>query len=154
MRFILLFILIVLSSCTDTTDVYETRIVIENDLNSQLNCRFYPKSGIYISCDTISVLSSSGGIEIIYGLGRSNSPEKIITSVLDSLRITYTNPSDTIQHLLFFSPSHVENYNNNPFIKSNSWKRETSIIQRNSKVKLHMEDCTFAIERDSIISAR
>jgi hypothetical protein len=143
-------LLILLSSCV--TETYETRLEIENNLDNQLNCIIYPKMGIYISCDTNSIISGHGGFEVVYAIGQSKSPDMIMLAVIDSIRMIFTNPSDSNKIVLLFKQSQVSNYKNNLFAGKGNWTSSTEISQTNSKVKLHLETCIFEINQDSIIN--
>jgi hypothetical protein len=142
-------LLIFLSSCV--TETYETRLEIQNNMDNQVNCIIYPKMGIYISCDTNSILSGHGGFEVVYAVGQSKSPDKVILAVIDSIRMVFTNAPDTYKTVLLFKPTQVSNYKNNLFSGKENWKSSTVISQTSSKVKLHLETCIFEINKDSII---
>lgn len=151
MKLQLLGLLIFISACTSETDTYETRLEIQNNLDQQIKCIIRPKAGYNLSCDTLQYISGGQGFVSIYAVGQSKSPEKILSSVIDSIRVIYTLGTDTSHYKLLFTPSKSVNYKVNPFTDAKAWTEDNTVVQHNSKVKLHLENRIFAIEKDSII---
>jgi hypothetical protein len=147
--------LLLLMSCTRETKSYETRLEIQNNLDDQINCVIYPKSGVHLSCDTNSYISQAGGFIVIYGQGESMSPLELFASKIDSFHIVYITRPDSSRKLLYFKPipHQVRNYKNNPFADSRSWTIISTIVNHlTPTVNLHLETCIFEINRDSIIN--
>ncbi len=114
-------LLLILASCTREIESYTTRLEIQNNLNNQVDCIIYPKSGIYLSCDTFSKINQNGAFVAIYAVGAMKNPAQLFASIADSIHIIYTNPPDSTKHFLLFSPPVVKNYMNNPFKDDRAW---------------------------------
>ena len=145
----------ILTSCVRETESYETRLEIQNNLDGQIKCALYPKSGVYLSCDTNISISQAGGFVVIYGFVVSKSPIDLLASIIDSFHVAYTNPPDTMRHFLYFKPipHQVRNYKNNPFADTRSWTiTNTTVNHYTPTSNMHRETCIFEINRDSIIN--
>jgi hypothetical protein len=145
----------ILTSCVRETDSYKTRLEIQNNLTNQVNYIIHPKPGIYISCDSMSTISQNGGFVAIYAVGVMKNPCQLLSSIVDSIEIAFTNPPDTIRHYLLFKSTQVKNYMNNPYTDDKSWTTTNTVIDHYTpSSNMHLRTCIFEIDRDSIISGK